>query len=209
MVAAVRGALERCEGGSTNVWLPYLAFIVLANFASPELSYLQLAAFSAYILSKTGAASNRSTPTYRTLPLFALAQLPLALAGGRSQPSMLALLSSVIAAVVEELYFRGVLQPRLGIVPQAFAFALAHLRLTDPVSLVESALIFPHFMLLGIALGIVADQGGYLSSAAAHAVYNAVSAFYTLPFDMGAVAALLAIDAALASILAGQRWVRR
>ncbi|MEM0024066.1 MAG: CPBP family intramembrane glutamic endopeptidase [Thermofilaceae archaeon] len=209
MVAAVRGALERCEGDSTNVWLPYLAFIVLANFASPELSYLQLAAFSAYILSKTGAASNRSTPTYRTLPLFALAQLPLALAGGRSQPSMLALLSSVIAAVVEELYFRGVLQPRLGIVPQAFAFALAHLRLTDPVSLVESALMFPHFMLLGIALGIVADQGGYLSSAAAHAVYNAVSAFYTLPFDMGAVAALLAIDAALASILAGQRWVRR
>ncbi|MEM1568070.1 MAG: CPBP family intramembrane glutamic endopeptidase [Thermofilaceae archaeon] len=189
--------------------MPYLAFIVLANFASPELSYLQLAAFSAYILSKTGAASNRSTPTYRTLPLFALAQLPLALAGGRSQPSMLALLSSVIAAVVEELYFRGVLQPRLGIVPQAFAFALAHLRLTDPVSLVESALMFPHFMLLGIALGIVADQGGYLSSAAAHAVYNAVSAFYTLPFDMGAVAALLAIDAALASILAGQRWVRR
>ncbi|MEM2790643.1 MAG: CPBP family intramembrane glutamic endopeptidase [Thermofilaceae archaeon] len=205
----MRGALEHCEEGSANVWLPYLAFIVLANFASPELSYLQLAAFSAYILSKTGAASNRLTSTCRTLPLFALAQLPLALAGGRSQPSMLVLFSSVIAAVVEEFYFRGVLQPRLGIVPQAFAFALAHLRLTDPISLVESALMFPHFMLLGIALGIVADQGGYPSSAAAHAVYNAVSAFYTLPFDMDAVAALLAIDAALAIILAGQRRVRR
>lgn len=200
---------SEAEGYFTNVWVPYLAFIVLANFASPELSYLQLALFSARILSRSSSGNNHLASTYRTIPLFALVQLPLALTFVSSRPSTLSLLSSIVAAVVEEFYFRGVLQPRLGIVPQAFAFALLHMRLTDPVSLVESALLFPHHMLLGIAFGVVADRGGYLSSALAHTIYNAVSATYALPFDLKSLTALFALDALLVSTLAARHLFRR
>jgi hypothetical protein len=99
-----------------------------------------------------------------------------------------------VAAVCEELFFRGALLPDLGLLPQAFAFALAHTSFTDPVSLVESALLVPHYLLLGVALGLTAEACGYPASALAHALYNLLASLYTLPLDAGAVAALVLGD---------------
>lgn len=98
---------------------------------------------------------------------------------------------------MEELYFRSVLLPWIEPLPQAFAFALAHSRLIDPVSLAESALLVPCYLLLGIALGVVAERGGYIASAAVHAAYNTLSVTYALAFNVTVPARLLALDCAV------------
>lgn len=186
-------------------WAPSLvAFVVAANFLSSELAYSLLAAEAAYLLLSRGLEPKCRGPGVAAASalIVASSQLPLARLVTFSRPSPLHLAFVAAAAVCEELYFRGVLLPDLGLLPQAFAFALAHLRLSDPVSLVESALLLPHYLLLGVALGLAAELCGYPASAAAHALYNAVAVSYTLPLDVSAVALLLAGDAAASAALA-------
>ena len=195
-----RRALEQLAGS----WVPwYIAFAVTANFA-PELAYLLLAAGAAVLILASGPEPGCCSFARAAASALAVAaaQAPLLFSAVPLHPSPLRCAFAVAAAVCEELFFRGALLPDLGLLPQAFAFALAHTRFTDPVSLVESALLLPHYLLLGVALGFVAEACGYPSSALAHAVYNLLASFYALPFDAGAVALLLLGDSASVAALA-------
>lgn len=184
--------------------MPYVAFIALANFTSPELAYAVLA------YSSTRAALNREgkalTPSLRgtvlSLSSVLVAQMVLAPSGSFSSPRLAVFTFAAVSAVVEEVYFRGVLQHMFGILPQAFAFSLAHMRLNDPVSLVESALLTPHYFLLGVAMGLIAESNGYLVSSAAHVLYNLIAVTYTLPLDACVVLLLVASDAVMVSATA-------
>jgi len=174
----------------------YIAFNIAANFFLPEIAYALLAIGAAIsiVTKRLEPSCGSSLRAAASVVAIAASQTPLLLWGAPSSPSLLYSAFAVTAAVCEELFFRGVLLPDLGNLPQAFAFALAHMRLSDPVSLVESALLLPHFLLLGVALGLAADACGYPTSAVAHAIYNIISSVYTLPFDARVVAALLLCD---------------
>jgi len=202
----LRPALEAV--GERGLWPAYVAFVALANFASPLLAYLALAAYSALALSRGVSARAPSPPGLAyALAALAAAEAPLRLLGQGAGCSAGRPVLVGVAAVVEEAFFRGVMLPRLGLLPQAFAFSLAHLDLSDPVALVESALLAPHYLLLGVAFGLVAERDGYLASAAAHCCYNALSAAYALPLDARTVAAVVALDsAALALLLLPRAW---
>jgi hypothetical protein len=80
----------------------------------------------------------------------------------------------LVAPILEEGLFRGVLQRRLGVqygrrqalLFTAGAFALAHLGTTTPRYL-------PELVLAGLALGFVADRAGSaVASAIVHAIFN-------------------------------------
>lgn len=193
-------------------WTPwYVAFVAAANFLLPEVAYA-LAAVGAAVL----ILAKRLDPGFRSPRLaavsvlaIAVAQAPLLPLAAPSRSSLLRCAFAVVAAACEELYFRGVLLPDLGLLPQAFAFALAHMRFSDPVSLVESALLLPHYLLLGVALGLAADAGGYPTSAVAHAIYNLLASAYTLPLDAGTVAALLLSDSVPVTALILARKLKR
>jgi len=174
----------------------YTVFEIAANFFLPEVAYALLAIGAAVSIVNKRLEPRCGSSLRAAAAVLAIAasQTPLLLWAAPSHPSLLYSAFAVAAAVCEELFFRGVLLPDLGNLPQAFAFALAHMRLSDPVSLVESALLFPHYLLLGVALGLAADTCGYPTSAVAHAVYNILSSVYTLPFDARVVATLLICD---------------
>jgi membrane protease YdiL (CAAX protease family) len=177
-------------------WVPwYAAFVVAANIL-PELAYALLAAGAAVLIVSRRLEPRLCSPRRAAASALAIAaaQAPLALLAAPSRPSPLRCAFAAAAAVCEELFFRGALLPDLGLLPQAFAFALAHTSFTDPVSLVESALLAPHYLLLGVALGLTAEACGYPASALAHALYNLLASLYTLPLDAGAVAALVLGD---------------
>ena len=190
--------------GSVKAYVAALvAFTALANFASSEASYAMLAVASGFFLAGKWRGCRLPSPGLTVLALLlpAASQAPLAASSTPAGRSPAAYTFAVAAAVTEELFFRGVLLSALGLPLQAFAFALAHLRLTDPVSLVESALLVPHFFLLGLAFGSVAERGGFPLSAASHAVYNLISYLYLLPFNFESVLALTLCDAAAALTL--------
>jgi len=182
----------------------YVAFDIAANFFLPEVAYALLAIGAAVsiITKRLEPECGNSLRAAAAVLAIAASQTPLLLWAAPSRPSLLYCAFAVTVAVCEELFFRGVLLPDIGNLPQAFAFALAHMRLSDPVSLVESALLFPHYLLLGVALGLTAEACGYPASALAHAVYNLLSSVYTLPFDAWVVAVLLVCDSISISAVA-------
>ncbi len=92
-----------------------------------------------------------------------------------SLPVALRLGISLAAGVVEELFFRGFLQPRVGIALSTTLFVIAHLGYGQP------------FMLFGIALlsvfyaGLVAWRGSVWSAIAAHFFFDAVQLLVVIP----------------------------
>jgi len=92
-----------------------------------------------------------------------------------AQPLWLRLAVSMSAGVVEELFFRGFLQPRIGLFGATVLFALAHLGYGEP------------FMLFGITLlslsyGLLAKwRGSIFASIAAHTVFDAVQLLVLIP----------------------------
>lgn len=186
-------------------WLPAcLIFLALANFRSSEAAYLALVLFSAYFI----VSSRRDPPRIRKvdLPIAFIAplaaQVPLAPLATSSVPSAASSVFTVAVALAEELFYRGALLPDLGNVMQAFVFALCHMRLSDPVSLVCSALLVPHYLFLGFTLGLLAERGGWPLSFAAHSVYNLFSLHYVLPLEISTVAGLVLVDIAVAALTA-------
>ena len=80
---------------------------------------------------------------------------------------------SVAAGVGEEMLFRGVLQPELGLVPASVIFGLLHMG--DSGTLVFGCWV----MIMGAALGALAIwSGGLLAPIVAHAVYDAAAMSY-------------------------------
>ncbi len=82
---------------------------------------------------------------------------------------------SLSAGVVEEAFFRGFLQPRVGIAVSTFLFVLAHLSYDQP------------FMLLGVTLlslwfaFLVRWRGNIVASIVAHAVFDAIQLVIIIP----------------------------
>lgn len=82
------------------------------------------------------------------------------------------------AGVVEELFFRGFLQPRVGIGLSTLLFAIAHLSYDQP------------FMLIGITLlslffaGLVAWRQSLWAAIAAHFLFDAVQLLFIIPWAL-------------------------
>ena len=74
----------------------------------------------------------------------------------------------VMAPLGEEILFRGILQPRIGVLAQAAAFAIMHVAGVTPL---QGVLV----LLFGIALGLAAKRWGLWTSIVAHGTYNLVA----------------------------------
>jgi hypothetical protein len=90
--------------------------------------------------------------------------------------------------IAEELFFRGALQPRLGLLVAAVAFAAVH---TQYALTIDTLLVF----VLGLGLGLIRRRLNTSSSILAHASYNGLAAIgvptLLLPFAIAAEVALV------------------
>ena len=93
-------------------------------------------------------------------------------------PFMVRILISLSAGVVEEWFFRGFLQPRIGIVLSTVLFALAHFSYGQP------------FMLIGITLlsliyGLLVKwRQNIWPAIAAHALFDGIQLLVLVPFTL-------------------------
>jgi membrane protease YdiL (CAAX protease family) len=83
---------------------------------------------------------------------------------------------SLSAGVVEETFFRGFLQPRIGILASSALFVLAHLSYEQPLMLVGISLLSFLFALL------VRFRQSIWSAIAAHAVFDAIQLLVLIPW---------------------------
>jgi membrane protease YdiL (CAAX protease family) len=93
-------------------------------------------------------------------------------------PLLLRLAVSVSAGAVEEGFFRGFLQPRVGVFLSTLFFALAHLSYEQPLMLVGITLL----SLLFAAL--VRWRQNVLAAAAAHFAFDAIQLLVVIPFAL-------------------------
>lgn len=106
------------------------------------------------------------------------AQAPRLIVFVAGQPAWLRLAVSLSAGAVEELFFRGFLQPRLGIGFTTLLFVLAHAAYGSPVMLVSVAF-------LSLVYGALARwRGNVWAAAAAHALFDAVQLLVVLPMAL-------------------------
>jgi membrane protease YdiL (CAAX protease family) len=82
---------------------------------------------------------------------------------------------SLSAGVVEELFFRGFLQPRVGIALSTFAFVLAHLSYEQPLMLVGISMLSLIFAFL------VRWRQSIWAAIAAHTVFDSVQLAFVIP----------------------------
>lgn len=90
-------------------------------------------------------------------------------------PVLVRLLLSLSAGVVEEIFFRGLLQPRVGITLSTVAFVLAHVAYGQPFMLVGVTLLSLLFALL------VRWRQNLWPAIAAHALFDAVQLLVVIP----------------------------
>ncbi len=94
------------------------------------------------------------------------------------QPFWIRLLGSLSAGFVEETFFRGFLQPRVGVALSTLLFVLAHWSYGEP------------FMLVGVTLlsltyaGLYRWRGSVWAAATAHAVFDGVQLLVLIPLAM-------------------------
>jgi membrane protease YdiL (CAAX protease family) len=90
-------------------------------------------------------------------------------------PALVRFLLSLSAGVVEEVFFRGFLQPRVGITLSTIAFVLAHVAYGQPFMLVGVTLLSLLFALL------VRWRQNLWPAIAAHALFDAVQLLVVIP----------------------------
>lgn len=90
-------------------------------------------------------------------------------------PILVRIAIALTAGVVEELFFRGFLQPRVGITLSSALFVLAHLSYEQPFMLVGIAALSVLFALL------VRWRGTVLSAIVAHAVFDLIQLLIVVP----------------------------
>ncbi len=92
-----------------------------------------------------------------------------------SLPVWIRLLVSLSAGFFEEVFFRGFLQPRVGIVLSTAMFALAHLSYAQPMMLVGVTL-------LSLCYGLLTKwRGSVWAAVAAHTVFDAIQLIVVIP----------------------------
>lgn len=99
------------------------------------------------------------------------------------QPVWVRVAAALSAGLVEEAFFRGFLQPRLGIAGSSLLFVLAHASYGEPFMLVGVALLSVVYALLA------RWRGDVWAAAAAHAVFDAVQLLIVIPFAVERLAA--------------------
>jgi membrane protease YdiL (CAAX protease family) len=85
---------------------------------------------------------------------------------------------ALTAGIVEEAFFRGFLQPRVGIALSTALFALAHLSYDAPFMLVGITVLSLVFAFL------VRWRQGILAAIVAHAAFDAIQLFIVVPFAL-------------------------
>ena len=95
-----------------------------------------------------------------------------------AQPFWIRLAGSLSAGLVEETFFRGFLQPRIGILASSLLFVLAHWTYGEPFMLVGVALLSLTYALL------TRWRGSVWAAAAAHAVFDGVQLLVLVPLAM-------------------------
>ncbi len=95
-----------------------------------------------------------------------------------SQPLLLKVCLALSAGVVEETFFRGFLQPRVGILLSTLFFAMAHLSYDQPFMLVGVTMLSLLFAL------IVRWRQSLWAAMAAHAVFDGVQLLVVIPFAL-------------------------
>jgi membrane protease YdiL (CAAX protease family) len=93
-------------------------------------------------------------------------------------PLVLRAAVSLSAGVVEEVFFRGFLQPRVGIAASSALFALAHLSYEQPLMLLGILLLSVLFALL------TRWRQSVWAAIAAHAVFDAIQLLVLIPWAM-------------------------
>lgn len=94
------------------------------------------------------------------------------------QPFLLKVFLALSAGVVEESFFRGFLQPRVGIALSTLFFAMAHLSYDQPFMLVGVTLLSLLFAF------VVRWRQSLWAAMAAHAVFDAVQLLVVIPFAL-------------------------
>jgi membrane protease YdiL (CAAX protease family) len=94
------------------------------------------------------------------------------------QPFLLKVFLALSAGAVEESFFRGFLQPRIGIALSTLFFAMAHLSYDQPFMLVGVTLLSLLFAF------IVRWRQSLWAAIAAHAVFDAVQLLVVIPFAL-------------------------
>ncbi|MCL4838909.1 MAG: CPBP family intramembrane metalloprotease [Thermoanaerobaculia bacterium] len=95
-----------------------------------------------------------------------------------AQSVALRLALAVSAGVVEELFFRGFLQPRIGLLASSGLFVLAHLAYDQPLMLVGVALLS---LLYGL---LVRWRQSLWAAIVAHALFDAIQLLVVIPFAL-------------------------
>ncbi len=119
----------------------------------------------------------------------------------RGAHSLHAYLFACASAVIEEIFYRGFLLQRIGLPLQAIVFMYSHISATDPVFLVYSSLLAPHYFLIGLAAGLLAERMGFEGSSVFHSVYNLVASSYYLRLDIPTLSAVIASDLLLLALI--------
>jgi membrane protease YdiL (CAAX protease family) len=179
-----------------NAWLPiYLSFILLVNIL-PEAGYIAL--LTGIILAGRNTTildARRIKPQLVTLlATLSILMQPYPYTNSVGCPPPASILFSTIAALAEEYFFRGLILGKTGNPIQALLFTLTHLNLTNPVYLVNSSLLVPHYFLLGLIFGKVAETQGLVYSIIFHAFYNTFSLLIYANFSLATVLYLLLIE---------------
>lgn len=187
---SVRAKLE-------SAWpLACLAYTVTAGAFSPVYAYIFLLLYTTPILLFRKPALRELKRTDMLIAVLVVlgGHFPVLRYASANHPSAPALVFILTGAVVEEMFFRGVLLQREGLLLQSFIFALTHLTLSDPFGLVRSSLLWPHYFLVGLTFGLIAEKRGWHLAALVHATYNAAAIAYSLPLQLEVVGALLVGD---------------
>ncbi|MEZ0345721.1 MAG: CPBP family glutamic-type intramembrane protease [Infirmifilum sp.] len=189
---------------ASRLWLlVFLVYLAMLNINQIVNAYTLLLVFTAIAV----IPGLREPPNLGCMEGFALfllglsGHLPLIRFFILNAPPIQAYVFSLLSAVIEELFFRGFLLPRLGLPVQALVFMYSHLNFTDPVFLINTALLAPHYFFLGIITGKIAAKWGFEGSSIFHASYNIVAISYSLGFDLKSVIWLLLSDLILLLIL--------
>lgn len=103
---------------------------------------------------------------------------PAAIPWMASQPLLLKICLVLSAGLVEETFFRGFLQPRVGIVVSTLFFAMAHLSYDQPFMLVGVTVLSLLFAFM------VRWRQSVWAAVAAHAVFDGVQLLVVIPFAL-------------------------
>lgn len=121
------------------------------------------------ILSGVGAL------TAEWLPQLAPGEVPPLVGWMAGLPLVVRMLVALSAGLVEETFFRGLLQPRVGIAVSTGLFVLAHLNYGEPLLLVG-------VLLLSVGFALVTRwRGNVWAAVSAHATFDAIQLLFLIP----------------------------